>query len=657
MPIEVTCNRCGQRSAAPDQMAGQQARCSTCSTILTIPAPHRSFDDGTSGYGLAMLPAEQWFITLLDGRQLPPATQAQFDAAVARGAIPQGAYVRRGDWEHGVPFSSYIAQRQAEAHAAAQRQQAAHKAAANPYGTGMQQFASNPVGTLLFGPKMPKYQANRAPDVRAHRWRIFLRWVYGLLGLAGAAIILPMLSGILRFDPRVIVTAPLVGLVMSFWPGVFYLIGMFMFAGAHFEWSWFMNSRRMRAMRSGGGDAMARGFYLWTGGIAMGLAGAASIVLTLVVTGTMFFMDMDELAEKQAGAGADPSIGAVAQAEIALDMARNRLDVTLFNLEQALIRYADREEYFATHADHEFVRKQRQAAIDSIRDYRAKLPAERENWRQALADLEKALAAEGNPHSDVLQRERRKPPAGDPPLAAVEREGANADPVALAVPAPIVATQQTSPASTTAAPASTTERTPGNPFPWEEIKSLENKINQDDQQLHAFMARYDQSGLECDSPVADPGPPVRILTAREHLRSLAKNIDRDRSRLQDYERRLGYQSQLLKQRSAHDRIERYIAARAIDIGRPLTPLTPEVQLRLGELAGRKLLELQKQKSDSISQVLSARLTQGPRVIGPGTADPTDSAGDKLRRLEAEAAELEALETYWKNVQRRAAGRS
>ncbi len=652
MPIEVTCNRCGQVSAAPDRMAGQQARCSRCSTILTIPAPD-PFDDGPAGYGLAMLPTEQWLITLPDGRQMPPATQAQFDAAAARGAIPQAAYVRRGDWEHGVPFSSYVAQRQAEAHAAAQHQAAARKSAANPYGTGMQQFASNPVGTLLFGPKMPKYQANRDPDVRGYRWRIFLRWVYGLLGLAGVAILLPMLSGILRFEPQVIVTAPIVGLVMSFWPAVFYLIGMFMFAGANFEWSWFMNSRRMRAMRSGGGDAMARGVYLWIGGIMMSLAGAASFVLTLVVTGTMFFMDMDELAKPQPGAGDTPPIGAVAQAEIALDDARNRLDVTLFNLEQAQLRYADREEYFATNSDHNFIRTQKQASIDNIRDYRAKLPADRENWRQALADLEKALAAEGNPHSDVLQRHRRKPPANDPPLAAVERDGVNPQPVVTTERTP-VATTQHPPAST---PLPTFEPAPTPEIPSREIIELENKINQDEQQLRAFMARYDQSGLESDSPTADPGPPVRVLFAREHLRSLAKNIDSDRFRLQDYQRQTGYQSHLLKQRFAKVRVERYIAARAIDIGRPLTPLTPEVQLRLGELAGRKLLELLKQRSDSTSQVLSARLTQGPRVIGPGTADPTDSAGDKLRRLEEEAAELEALETYWKNVQRRAAGRS
>ena len=37
MSIQVQCGRCGKKSAAPDEMAGRQAKCSHCGAVLEIP--------------------------------------------------------------------------------------------------------------------------------------------------------------------------------------------------------------------------------------------------------------------------------------------------------------------------------------------------------------------------------------------------------------------------------------------------------------------------------------------------------------------------------------------------------------------------------------------------------------------------------------------
>jgi hypothetical protein len=645
MPIHVSCDRCGQASAAPDHLAGQQARCAGCGSTLTIPASNDSQDPEPQEYGVQLLPEERWQITLPDGRQIGPATLAQFEAAAARGAIPPSAYVRRGDWEHAIPFSSYVAQRQAEAHAAAQQAEAARKAAANPYGTGMQQLASNPVGTLLFGPKMPKYRASRDPSVREQRRRVFLRWVYGLLGLTGAAILLPLLGGLLRLDPILGISGSLMGLFLSFWPGVFYLIGMFPFAGALFEWSLFMNSRRMRAMRSGGGDAMARGFWIWFGGITMGLSGAASAVLTLCVAGAMFFVDTDptddppeaiaqnpatpenfqesgEWKRKRPQASTTPASTTpeiVVQAEAKLRNRRAQLDGDLQSLEEALVRHRRLEQVLEINPRDPSAQFQRQTSVDGLRRYRENLATSRRNWSEALAALEAALRASGMAHSDTLNHQRRQPPPGDPPLHPAE-EG-NPETSSLAT-----------------------------------VEQLEADIEKGRMELRGLMNFCDQNGLDRPA-VIDPGPPVRTGTAREHLRFLAEKNDALRVKLTAIEQREGYRSRLLDERTFQAWVEKYLADRAIVLDEPATPpaanrpppFPVSRQARIAEYAGKKVVEVTQRQQEAYDRLSKAREERQRLAFASATDEQRQAADKKFRQVEIEIEELRALLTYWTSV--------
>jgi hypothetical protein len=282
---------------APESAAGKKGRCSGCQGLVPIPvapvpavtpsaAPLTSWqaESEPADYTLRARPDEQWYVALPDGRQLSPATWAQFQAAVARGAIPPQALIRRGDWTQPVTFATMQADQQAQAAAVAER-------ARMPYGSYSSQLASNPLGTLLLGPKMAPHQANRDPAVRAARKRHFLYWVAAGLGLVGAHVLLPPLGGLLRLDFTLAAVAIVGGLFWVVWPIMFFAIGMFAYAGALFEWSWFFNSKRMRAMRAGGGDAAARAFYLYLGGFLMVASTAVSVVgnlgLALIILFTM----------------------------------------------------------------------------------------------------------------------------------------------------------------------------------------------------------------------------------------------------------------------------------------------------------------------------------------------------------------------------------
>ena len=556
-------------------MAGRQDRCARCGSPLAIPTVAIS-SEGDDEYTLQAQPHEQWFVCLTGGQQIGPVTIAELDAACGQGRIPPQALVRRGDWEQGLPLASFIARRQADAEAAARQAAEAQRRAAMPYGSYGEQFARNPLGTFLAGPQMPEYRASQNPDVRAHRWRVFWRWVYVLLAMPGGAIALPLLAGLLRLAPADGVLGAGVALFLAFWPVVFFLIGMLMFAGAHFEWSWFMNARRMRAMRAGGGDSMARGFYVWTGGIIMGLAAAASVVMTIGVAGLTLtgLFDWEKMqaehaarqarenlsdeefrklptfqesrsplrerdaapAETEDGpsgptwasAGSSPDRPAAAVArgsvqdltplEAVVTSKRRLLDQTLAQLEQqlALIRQTEHRlagEHRSLRLVDEFTEQVKRAG-----GLRSNVAVARLEYREAIARLEK-IAAERDLTSSVPAQERARPAPADPPLLLAE----------------------TTPAQD----------------PRGELARVEAELAECEAKLAAFQRFCEGRSLDIEGHFRRDG---RIEKARDHLQYLAEAADRARTSLKRLESEWDVASQARPERPARDRVAEFIAA-------------------------------------------------------------------------------------------------
>jgi hypothetical protein len=57
VPIELTCNGCGQTLRVPDEHAGKQARCPKCQTVQPIPAAPTSYGGYPPGPAAPQFPA------------------------------------------------------------------------------------------------------------------------------------------------------------------------------------------------------------------------------------------------------------------------------------------------------------------------------------------------------------------------------------------------------------------------------------------------------------------------------------------------------------------------------------------------------------------------------------------------------------------------
>jgi hypothetical protein len=288
----------------PESALGKKGRCPSCKTVFALPTaaplpqptPSELQPLLTAGSMAALSPLtsvsplpmddhfalaprleEQWFVQLADGRQFGPATWQQCETAMNDGRIPPNAWVRRGDWTSPVPAASL------------QRpQQSPTTVPTNPYGTASQQLRSNPVGTLLYGVKMPAYRGTRDPQSRQGRGAHFRLWVYAWLGLVAAACLIPGLLSSLYVGPIAIPVGIAMGVFFAFWPSIFYGLGLFCYAGALFEWQAFMNDKRARGMRSSLGDSGARKFYLGMGMFLM-------IPSLVVLAGMVVFLSIGTL--------------------------------------------------------------------------------------------------------------------------------------------------------------------------------------------------------------------------------------------------------------------------------------------------------------------------------------------------------------------------
>jgi hypothetical protein len=103
MPIETTCQTCGQRLRVADEHAGKAARCPNCQTIYTVPHP------AGSATAAAVQPApfspgagsDRWHLRTPDGPTYGPVTKAELDAWVQQGRVTaqsQLASETNGHW-------------------------------------------------------------------------------------------------------------------------------------------------------------------------------------------------------------------------------------------------------------------------------------------------------------------------------------------------------------------------------------------------------------------------------------------------------------------------------------------------------------------------------------------------------------------------------
>lgn len=290
MAIVVVCPTCRNQMHAPESLAGQVRNCLQCQSPVKILAS-AVVPSATTQPELVLqaITAEQWFVTLPNRQVIGPASLEQYQAAVQRGAIPPQAMVQRADWPRAMSQGEIQARQQPAAAQAAYTQPQENP---TPHGSYWQQLARNPLSTTLFGANVPDFvRGYRPPEVLAERARIF-RWCWLIpLAILAAGIIFPLVASIpaaFRFGPHVLVMAPVMmgyAFAWIFWAPIIYLVGTYLFAGALFEWEILFNTKQVRNSRAAGSSIEAiRKFYMWFGGIAMGIGGTPPVLAVLVVT-------------------------------------------------------------------------------------------------------------------------------------------------------------------------------------------------------------------------------------------------------------------------------------------------------------------------------------------------------------------------------------
>ena len=85
MPIEMTCESCGQQLRVSDEHAGKQARCPACKAVMSVPA---------AALGVST-PSEVWHVQLEDGSEYGPVSQNELDDWVAEGRVTPLTRLRR----------------------------------------------------------------------------------------------------------------------------------------------------------------------------------------------------------------------------------------------------------------------------------------------------------------------------------------------------------------------------------------------------------------------------------------------------------------------------------------------------------------------------------------------------------------------------------
>src|SRR5262245_3405922 len=96
MPIETTCQTCGQRLRVADEHAGKVARCPGCETVYTVPQPLAAAPLPAASPGQAG--SDRWHVRTVDGLNYGPVSKNELDQWVQQGRIvAQSQLLREGD--------------------------------------------------------------------------------------------------------------------------------------------------------------------------------------------------------------------------------------------------------------------------------------------------------------------------------------------------------------------------------------------------------------------------------------------------------------------------------------------------------------------------------------------------------------------------------
>lgn len=348
-------------------------------------------------------PSDQWYVTLPDGQQVGPLSAEQMMSATQRGVITADSLVRRADWAEAIPNATFLVQHQQNA-----------PPGSSQIATYTSQFSRNPIGTFLFGPKMALYAGDRSAAARVVRKRLFRRWCYLLLAMIVAAVVLPFLGGLIGGGLEIGVGGALLGFVWFFWPALFFLLGMLMYSGALFEWTWFFQSKRLRETRAMFGDSTARKFYLVFGGVLMTVMAIFSLGSSVLIGGGMLLAKDDA---KPAAVAATRTKSDAPQVQLAMlgrrvTQARQGLEETARPIRRQLDRLRQLKSEIEAHPDDLVLRDEYYRTEGSLSGLLAPYRRARYEWEMSVRTLESRARAT-QLSSKILEANRSLPPSID----------------------------------------------------------------------------------------------------------------------------------------------------------------------------------------------------------------------------------------------------
>ena len=99
MPIEIRCQKCGQKLRAPDKLAGKQVKCPKCAAAIRVEAPAEAATGPKAEKSKSDSPPDQWYMQTDDGESYGPIPKSELDEWVKEGRIDSTCQVLREGWE------------------------------------------------------------------------------------------------------------------------------------------------------------------------------------------------------------------------------------------------------------------------------------------------------------------------------------------------------------------------------------------------------------------------------------------------------------------------------------------------------------------------------------------------------------------------------
>lgn len=105
MPIEIRCQKCGQKLRAPDKLAGKQVKCPKCAAAIRVEAPAKAEAAEKPGIPkkdskpMAAQGVDEWYMQTDDGESYGPIPKSELDDWVKEGRIDSTCQVLQEGWD------------------------------------------------------------------------------------------------------------------------------------------------------------------------------------------------------------------------------------------------------------------------------------------------------------------------------------------------------------------------------------------------------------------------------------------------------------------------------------------------------------------------------------------------------------------------------